>query len=768
MSECKSKCVNCGNLPDEAFPSGPSSCHEKKHSHRRKRRRVSLPDQCGCGNYHPYSTQCGCSKCKLFGGASTVEIWKEAPCDLGAVDEFGVDSSANYTNVPKAPKKYNPFTKDAFALIEQPINFPEVGGATVAVISNVVLADGQMISHDSYGTLVVHPLISAENCYHVENRADLNNPSDSVGKPIRCQSKWWLGRLSCNCEETAEEFTCNRLVSEFTVPDVSDTVEVEVESLDGFAVGQIIVIRDSLNPTTTYRYTLSDTAGLNTLVLQNTGEGGTPGTVIWEAEEGGPFCVEPLTAQNACAQATEATCLKYILGCDGDGNIIKTGISDFDNEALLGDTECGGFTKKVVPEAVTCVQLDTCFQVSSVDDTCDVLAIEITTNDDQSLLDKAADVLLSDNAEPQITICGYPFTLNLQDSVVGAILVKPVFNPYETVHFDTNCPVCIPESCCVQCNPQVQYPDEDYFPPGLNDALTVAIPTNLLQAPSGEYKLSIAKSQDGSQNLLFYHDPSSNEVLFAYDGATGEEIALEDLPGDVNDYYYHKLTYCQQESACPVDGQFESDILVKFFSLPEKMRIMFNYHAQIDVYPCESVGAEGSQLTSTQFSLLASFLGPTVLSTIAFGTDPWGAPAPEPDGQKPWDGFSGYNKRTFALFYPTCVEVIIRPTIFIYVDPGWERMREEWHYDSASTVTVPSDATYRYGIDNRIKFLNDGVVKEYVITNVAADTLTLSGPAIVNSTISQIYLGDNRTIPPEDDFIYLNLETTDMFSTKKI
>lgn len=578
--------------------------------------------------------------------------------------------------------------KDAFARIDKGFNYPAIGYTSTVKITNIVLAEGQPISSPDFGTLVVNSAVDSD-CgeYQMINLAASANPVTLIGMHVPCDTEFYLG-TALDASDTESTFTgCNHLIADFHTPAVGLTSPASVESFVGFEVSKKVIIRNKITPTTAYTFLLQDTSGTNTLILKNEGQGGVPFSVLFadsDADEDYSWCVEPFSSQSICEQATPSTCITGIIGCDADGNLVKIEGTTA-NQALVWGPDCSGYSNQVIPKTTLCVTLDTCFQILHLADVCDRQEIVIQTGDDQALLDAALDVLLSDNANPQITICDYPFTLNLETSTVGNIVLLPTFNPDETVFFgcENDCQVCIPADCCVQCDPAVKYPIEDFFPPGFSDASGFAIPTALLQTP-GEFKFSVVKSQDNTTNILLFHDNVTDEVTNAYNGATGVEIPLGDLPGDTNDYFYQQLDYCHQEP-CPVDGQHETDMLLWFTEVEEGTNIATNFHTDIGVYPCDDLGEEGQELGTTQHSILGNFIGPSVQSAIAVGLDPWGVTA-QADQIKSYDAISGYNKRTFALFYNTCLRAtsILRILINVTVAPT----DDVFIYGSLATTTM--------------------------------------------------------------------------------
>lgn len=71
---------------------------------------------------------------------------------------------------------------------------------------------------------------------------------------------------------------------------------------------------------------------------------------------------------------------------------------------------------------------------------------------------------------------------------------------------------------------------------------------------------------------------------------------------------------------------------------------------------------------------------------------------------------------------------------------GWVGVTDSWTYASATTVTVPSDATAKYSVGDKVKFVQTST-KYFYITAVASTTLTLYGGSdytVANAAISSI------------------------------
>ena len=74
------------------------------------------------------------------------------------------------------------------------------------------------------------------------------------------------------------------------------------------------------------------------------------------------------------------------------------------------------------------------------------------------------------------------------------------------------------------------------------------------------------------------------------------------------------------------------------------------------------------------------------------------------------------------------------------VDTGWREVSDSWTYASATSITVPSDATLKYSVGDKLR-LTQSTVKYFYITAVGATTLTITGGTsytLVNAAISDI------------------------------
>lgn len=83
--------------------------------------------------------------------------------------------------------------------------------------------------------------------------------------------------------------------------------------------------------------------------------------------------------------------------------------------------------------------------------------------------------------------------------------------------------------------------------------------------------------------------------------------------------------------------------------------------------------------------------------------------------------------------------IITTPTIRNF--DGWQDANESWVYASATTITVPTNATTKYSVGDKIRFQNNDsgtYLYAYVVT-VAATLLTVVGDAVPNATLTDNY-----------------------------
>lgn len=73
-------------------------------------------------------------------------------------------------------------------------------------------------------------------------------------------------------------------------------------------------------------------------------------------------------------------------------------------------------------------------------------------------------------------------------------------------------------------------------------------------------------------------------------------------------------------------------------------------------------------------------------------------------------------------------------------DTGWREVTDSWTYASATTITVPTDATTKYSVGDKIR-LTQSTVKYFYITGVTTTILTINGGTdytLTNAAISDI------------------------------
>jgi len=102
---------------------------------------------------------------------------------------------------------------------------------------------------------------------------------------------------------------------------------------------------------------------------------------------------------------------------------------------------------------------------------------------------------------------------------------------------------------------------------------------------------------------------------------------------------------------------------------------------------------------------------------------------------------TGATINSSSLGSPTIsTPIISTPTVRNW--NGWLDAAETWTYASATTLTVPSDATTKYAVGDRIKLTQSATIKYFVIIGVAATTLTITGGSdytLTNNTVTSNY-----------------------------
>lgn len=70
---------------------------------------------------------------------------------------------------------------------------------------------------------------------------------------------------------------------------------------------------------------------------------------------------------------------------------------------------------------------------------------------------------------------------------------------------------------------------------------------------------------------------------------------------------------------------------------------------------------------------------------------------------------------------------------------GWISCNETWAYASATTITVPTNATTKYTVGDKIRWKQGGAYKYGTVSVVAATLLTITGTAVTDATITDNY-----------------------------
>ncbi len=73
---------------------------------------------------------------------------------------------------------------------------------------------------------------------------------------------------------------------------------------------------------------------------------------------------------------------------------------------------------------------------------------------------------------------------------------------------------------------------------------------------------------------------------------------------------------------------------------------------------------------------------------------------------------------------------------------GWTLASETWTYASATTITVPTDATNKYSVGDKIRLKQGGSYKYFYVVGVAATVLTITGGTdytFTNATVTDNY-----------------------------
>lgn len=546
---------------------------------------------------------------------------------------------------------------DLFARVDKSFSYPAAGSAVEVQITNVALTEGQPLTSEKYGTLYVFAILD-EKCgvYELENRGDTD--VDLVGKQVPAGVEFWTG--SGGTGSIPSSSSCTELTKDFRIPAVGLTGVAEVSSLAEFQANSPAIIRLKANTAIAYRFTVVSTIGTSQVELRNDGQGGPVGTYITadsDCDGSLDWCIEPLEGGSICEQASVATGLPFILGCDGGTGVLKIA-GNTDKQVLAWDDEQDHFALFQIPDLAACVNLTSCFQVAPWAG-CAAIPVYITTSDDQLLLDRAEAALLSGFADPRVTICGDDFSVDVEASSVGSIVILPTFNPVAVKMYDENCQVCVPPDCCFQCNPQVEPPVEDYTFSGKFVGGAPKLPAGILAVQgSNEYKFRIVTDPVLNALATNQYNSANNAYMQTYN--TNGAVYVPSTPAD--SLVLDRVQYCN-DGPCPLLITHGVDLTLDVLGMIANLEFSFNLRSLVTVYNCNDI--DGTQIRPTQHQILFPFKGPTRTSTTSLGADrSWGVGTP---ATKTFSAQSGEAERSIEVYPGECFVAITELTLLVYV-----------------------------------------------------------------------------------------------------
>lgn len=99
----------------------------------------------------------------------------------------------------------------------------------------------------------------------------------------------------------------------------------------------------------------------------------------------------------------------------------------------------------------------------------------------------------------------------------------------------------------------------------------------------------------------------------------------------------------------------------------------------------------------------------------------------------------------------------VRQAKVIAANNGWITVDEIWAYASATTITVPTDATGRFQVGDKLR-LDNTTTKYFYVTGVAATVLTVTGGTdytVANAAITNVFVSrDERPFGFPEYFNY--------------
>lgn len=547
--------------------------------------------------------------------------------------------------------------RDLFAKTASVFTYPASGQSSQVKITNVKLTEGQPLSSEKYGVLYVFSILDeASGVYELENRGDTDE--SLVGKQVPCGTEFWTEASGLGSSSSSS--SCTELTKDFRIPAVGLTAVAEVSSLAEFQVSSPAIIRLKANSAIAYRYTVISTSGVNQLELRNDGQGGPVGTFLSADQDTdglNDWCVEALEGGSLCEQASDSSGLDYVLGCDGSVTPLKIE-GTTDKHVLAWDQASGQWKLFLLPDVQACVNLLTCFQVVPQVG-CKPTPAIVTTSDDQLLLDRATEALLSPNANPLVTVCGDDFQLDLGASSVGNIVLIPSFDPASAQSYDENCQICVPPDCCSQCDPQIEPPIDGYTFTGKFIGGSMELPTGIMAAAGNqEYKFRVVWDPASAQLLVNQYDSSTNAYIQSYNSAGAVFVpstSADDLRLDIAEY-------CN-DTPCPLLLTHGVDTTFDFLGLNADAEVSFNYHSLIEVFDCADLV---TPLSATQHQIVQPIRGATRTSLSSTGEDRfWGVPTP---ANKSFSASSGESERSIAVLPGQCFRATAELTLLVYVD----------------------------------------------------------------------------------------------------
>ena len=144
--------------------------------------------------------------------------------------------------------------------------------------------------------------------------------------------------------------------------------------------------------------------------------------------------------------------------------------------------------------------------------------------------------------------------------------------------------------------------------------------------------------------------------------------------------------------------------------------------------------ASGLFVENTANLATAGINGALKLSGTSFGSYDVNLYASATDTLKTDDNFivggtvgSGAGNAVTVDGTQTLTNKTLTSPLYLGTINGWIGANETWTYASATTITVPTDATLKYAIGDRIRLTQGGGYKYFYIVTVAATLLTITG-----------------------------------------